>query len=453
MSESARDLLVRGVAAAKAGDVEEARFYLKWVLRIDATSEQQAKAWLWLSEISDDPRAKRRCLEEALALDPGNYVVRRALAVVDGRLKPDEIIDPDKSPTATTKESGSQETPLQTRRFVCPQCGGKMAFGAGSRAVVCQYCGHEMTLLKAMQSGAVVQEHDFVVGMATAKGHTRPVGVQPFVCQGCGATFIVDRKTLSVTCAYCGSAHVVRQETIRQLIPPEAIIPFTVTYDEARRALRRWFIARKMRRVRIAPLRGLYLPAWTFDLSGEIRWICYVERKEPLSMTGSSFSVSIIGRVKVRVREEGVHLVYEDDILVPASHTLPPELFAAEVAHFVLTEAVPYEEGFLADWPAEVYAIPMADASLVARRIALERARQQLRPRLAAKYEGSPEAQLDTSGLIVESFKLILLPLWITRYRYQEGTYTIIVNGQTGNVRAQEPRGGWLRKLLAPLTG
>ncbi len=453
MSESARDLLVRGIAAAKAGDVEEARFHLERVLRIDASLDQQAEAWLWLSEISDDPRVKRKCLEESLALDPGNYVARRALAVVEGRLNPNEIIDPDRPPTTTTGEPDSPKTPLQTRRFVCPQCGGKMVFEAGSRAVVCQYCGHEMTLLKAMQSGAMVQEHDFVVGMATARGHIHPVGVRPFVCQGCGATFIVDRKTLSVTCAYCGSAHVVRQETLRQLIPPEAIIPFTVTYDEARRALRRWFIARKMKRVRIAPIRGLYLPAWTFDLSGEIRWIYYVERKEPPSMTGSSSPVSIIGRVKVRVREEGIHLVYEDDILVPASHTLPPELFAAEAIHFALAEAVPYEEGFLADWPAEVYAIPMADASLVARRIALERARKQLRPKLAAKFEGSPEVQLDTSDLIVESFKLILLPLWITRYRHQGTIYAIIVNGQTGNVRAQEPRGGWLRKLLAPLTG
>ena len=76
MSESVRALLVRGVAAAKTGqarDKEEARFYLEWVLRRDdATSDQKASAWLWLSQIEDDPKKKRDCLENVLAWDPAN---------------------------------------------------------------------------------------------------------------------------------------------------------------------------------------------------------------------------------------------------------------------------------------------------------------------------------------------------------------------------------------------
>jgi hypothetical protein len=44
-----RDLLTRGIAAAKAGNREEARFYLEWVLITEATEEQRLQAWLWLS--------------------------------------------------------------------------------------------------------------------------------------------------------------------------------------------------------------------------------------------------------------------------------------------------------------------------------------------------------------------------------------------------------------------
>ena len=61
MSDSARDLLVRGIAAAKAQDTDQARFYLEWVLRTDASREQKIKAWLWLSEVSEDPDEKRDC--------------------------------------------------------------------------------------------------------------------------------------------------------------------------------------------------------------------------------------------------------------------------------------------------------------------------------------------------------------------------------------------------------
>ena len=63
MSEDANDLLVRGTAAAKANQKDEARFYLEWLVRLDdADNEQKAEAWLWLSQITDDPAKKRECL-------------------------------------------------------------------------------------------------------------------------------------------------------------------------------------------------------------------------------------------------------------------------------------------------------------------------------------------------------------------------------------------------------
>ena len=439
MSDSARDLLVRGVAAAKAGDADEARFYLEWVLRTEASAEQKAKAWLWLSQISDDPQAKRNCLEEALALDPTNPLARRGLAILEGRLDPDDIIDPNKP--ITPPAEGASPEPLATQRFVCEQCGGKMAFKAGGKAVVCEYCGHEMSLFKAMTSGAMVQEHDFTVAMATAKGHTRPVGVQPFICQGCGATFVVSQGTLSITCVYCGSAHVTQQKETRQLIPPEAVVPFAISHDEAQQAFLKW-LKKKRLRVKVAPIRGLYLPAWTFDLSGEVKWQCFVQRDDRagVEIGGFSLSVNAGGGGTQRMKKEGTHLVYEDDVLVPASHKLPADLLLAEAEHFILADAVPYDERYLADWPAEMYDITMSDASLVARRVVLERTRKFMRPRLDALLTNPQDIQLNTSGVIIESFKLVLLPVWVTRYRHKDKVYHAIINGQTGKVCAQEPQ-------------
>lgn len=61
MSDGARDLLVRGIAAAKTGDRAEARHWL----------------------------------EEVLANDPHNPRALRRLALVDGRLQRGDLIDPD----------------------------------------------------------------------------------------------------------------------------------------------------------------------------------------------------------------------------------------------------------------------------------------------------------------------------------------------------------------------
>ena len=95
MSDSADDLLLYGISAAKANSRDEARNYLEWVLRTeDADYDQQADAWYWLSTITDDAVEKRSCLENVLAISPAYPEARRDLAILEGRLKTADIIDP-----------------------------------------------------------------------------------------------------------------------------------------------------------------------------------------------------------------------------------------------------------------------------------------------------------------------------------------------------------------------
>src|SRR3972149_4459669 len=125
-SESFRDLLVRGIAAAKGGSNQEARFFLEWLLRRGAPEEMQVDAWWWLSQVTDDPAEARRCIEEVLARDPAHPQARRAKAVLDGRLKPGSVIDADHLPTAPAL---AEDAP-GGERFACSRCGGRLAASA-----------------------------------------------------------------------------------------------------------------------------------------------------------------------------------------------------------------------------------------------------------------------------------------------------------------------------------
>ena len=422
MSRSARDLLVRGIAAAKDKAADEARFYLEWVLRIDADPQQQVQARLWLSRIEDVPQKKRKQLETALAIDPWNPEVRRELAILDGRLNPEEVIDPNKPlPTPT-----DGQTSAKAQRFTCPRCSGNMTFIAGDNVLRCAYCGYEQHPRDVALPHQPLRERDFTVAMATIEGHVQPVGTQTLACRGCGASFLLPRDVLSLTCSYCGSSHVVELRDTRRLVPPEGVIPFAVPLGVARQAMRTWFRRKKLKGVKMTPIRGMYWPAWTFDLGGEIRWWVSVEGE----------------------RKQIAHQIYEDDILVPASRKLPEDLALGTLLHYRLSAIVPYDEGYLADWPAEVYEISVSDASLVARRIALNKFRQDMQRHLERMSHNV--LSLDTSEMIVESFKLVLLPLWVAHYRYNETDYIIAVNGQTEKVQAQEPVRG-LRRLLGSL--
>jgi DNA-directed RNA polymerase subunit RPC12/RpoP len=428
MSESTRDLLVNGIAAAKAKSKDEARFYLEWILRSDADNDQLAEAWRWLAEITDDPQEKRNCLEQALAYNLMEPEARRELAILNRQLKPSDIVDPDHLPTPAAPQALQ---PIEARRFVCQQCGGRMAFAPDGNALICAYCNRRQSLITAMDEGAMLGEQDFTVTLATAKGHTRPVAVRALKCQGCGASFVLAPETLSLTCPYCASVYVVEQAETRELILPEGIVPFATTQDQARRAVLGWFRSEGLsaRGNSALPI-GVYLPVWTFDVGGQILWSCLQEEND------------------VWVPRAGSKVVYENDLLVSASHTLSATL-AGEINNFLLDGLAPYDPRYLADWPAETYQIPVGDASLVARWRILAKERPLI---VAGFFEPVRDLRLNATRLVFESFKLILVPLWIAHYRDGKRQYTVVVNGQTGTVRGEEPPKG-VRKWLSGLLG
>jgi DNA-directed RNA polymerase subunit RPC12/RpoP len=441
MSETTREMLVRGIAAAKTNrpeDKAEAQHYLEWVLRSDeADLAHKATAWLWLSQVEDDAAKKRECLENVLAIDPANALARRGLAVLDGRMKPDDVIDPNKPATPVTPQ------PVAVRRYACPKCGGKMTYDVKARAVTCEYCGHHLTEYQAITHGALVHEQDFLTTLPTAKAHRWELAATHVSnCQGCGAAFAVPPGRTSGACPFCGSTHVVETMPTGELIQPEGIVPFQFDAEAALAHVRNWIDAQKFRpddldeRAAIARPRGVYLPVWTFDLGGQINWSAQIEVQH--------------GRYSTWEPRNDIYLVYHNDLLVPASHSLPKTLIDP-IAGFDTRALAPYSLDLLADWPAEIYQITLADASLVARERALHTARHSVEHQSLAG-EQYRDLRLNSIGLIVETYKLALLPVWLTSYRYKDRSYAVAVNGQTGAVAGDVPRGGW-QKMLAGLFG
>ena len=441
MSDAVRELLVRGIAAAKTNDPkdkDEARHYLNRVVNAgDADYDQKSKAWLWLSQIEDDAAKKRDCLENVLAIDPSDPAARRGLAILDGRLKTEDIVNPDKpiAPAAPTAP--------KVRRYICPECGGRMTYHPDKHALTCDYCGNRLTEYQAIQQGALVQEQDFTAALPTAKAHRWELAtLRSLKCEGCGATFTLPATQISGTCPFCGSGHILETQASGDLIQPDSVLPFQFDAEAARKHVIKWIDDLKFRpgdldeRAAVAQPRGLYLPCWTFDLGGQMKWHALIGER--------------CGKQTVWIPRDDIYLVYHDDLLVPASHTLPKELLD-DVLKFETKALAPYSIDLLADRAVEIYQVSMADASLVARQRASHIGREYvLHHNLAG--EQVKDFQMNSLGLIVESYKLALLPLWLTTYRYQREAFAVIVNGQTGQVAGQVPRSG-MQKALAGIFG
>jgi hypothetical protein len=144
---------------------------------------------------------------------------------------------------------------------------------------------------------------------------------------------------------------------------------------------------------------------------------------------------------------EGSDYLILDNVVVPATHQVPYAVSDA-FASFNLDLAVPYDPAYLTDWPAERYAVRVSDASLVARRQALDKARKDIHTYTMGSAGVAPQSlQVFSRSLAVQAYKLLLVPIWLAQYRYQADTYAVVINGQTGHTFGETPPRG-LRHLI-----
>lgn len=431
-----RDLLRSGIIEAKVGNRQGARRYLDRAIYASNDHEVLTEAWFWMSEVVEDKVEKRKALENCLAHDLHHARARRALAILDGKLKADEIVDPDRLPPAP---EGLNE--VNAERFMCPKCGGRMVFAPDGQSLHCEYCSRNQRF--TTQPGTA-EEKDFIIAMATARAHSKPLHEQVFHCEGCGCEFILPPTQISTTCVYCDSPHVVDWQSEEELLAPDGIIPHAFSQKHATELLNKWVRWVEPKK-QVEPPRGMYLPLWTFDLGGEIEYV---------GETADEDSVQFGHRQSPRIQVHDRYPVQVNDIPIPASRK-PSAVLLTLISGFDLKAVRPYDPRYLASWPAEVYDISMAEASLDARAQTLARYRRELPDLL------SPMRIISTSSanMMVESFRLILLPVWITEIYFKGRNQLLLINGQTGRSefdfveRAEKSRkkSGGLMDYLADL--
>ena len=434
-SDYGKELLRSGIIEAKAGQRNAALRYLDRAVYMSNDRNVLAEAWFWMSQLTDDAAEKRKALENCLANDLQHARARRALAILDGKLKADEIVDPDRLPLPP---EGLRAADAQ--RFVCPKCGGRMSFAPDGQSLTCEYCSRNQKFIA--QPGSA-NEKDFIIAMATARGHGKPLNQQVFHCEGCGCEFILPPNQISTTCVYCGSPHVVNWESEEQLLAPDGIIPHAFDQKRAIQHLVEWVEGNKITpEKKVEFPRGVYLPLWTFDLGGEIDYA-----GELLENQDDGFGQRI-GETRVR-RVSETYPVQINDLPIPAARKLSG-VFQQLIPTFELRAVTPYEAGYLANWPAEVYDIPMAEASLDARAQALARYKRDL-PLL---IEPVKLISTSSSNMTVESFRLVLLPVWMTELPFDGREHLVLINGVNGEVKSDLPEkesGGlmeWLGDLI-----
>ncbi len=405
--ENTRDLLVRGIAAAKARSGGEARFYLEWVLRLDPPTDEKIDALYWLSTLVTDPEQEREILENILAEEPYEPRARRRLLIIDGKINTGDMINP---------ESYVQELDVVSAsladQFTCPNCGGRLAYASDGSSLECEYCNTRQFFRRqtATLSNDMITGIDFIAAMATASGHNQVVAQQLLTCRGCGAEFLLTDSQISTCCPFCQSQQVLNLHNIRQMIPPSRILPIEVGYPQAFEAAKA-ALSGDLNKDEVTDVRPAFYPVWQFELNGDIGW-----------------------------RLPTIDIAEDDQLSDKISvefHTVPVlavtgflSTFPDIAVDFEYSRVQPYAPNFLVDCLALGYQIPLSNAALEARGQTV----RDISRRIGAKIgRRNGDFFVSSSDLFITQFWLTLVPIWI--FTNPRTGRTAVVNGQNGHTR------------------
>ena len=103
-------------------------------------------------------------------------------------------------------------------------------------------------------------------------------------------------------------------------------------------------------------------------------------------------------------------------------------------------DLVPYSPEFLAGFQSEGYTVSLSDGHGEARDRMSNVIVQDVRRDIGGEEQRVHDVDTDWQD---ETFKHILLPVWMAAYKYGGKSYQFMVNGQTGEVRGERPWSVW----------
>lgn len=338
-------------------------------------------------------------------------------------------------------------------RWPCSACGADMRFDPGRNQLVCDHCGHVQAIPETdtPRRTRALGEIDLARGLRDDLPEGATEEVRSTSCPNCGAVVEFQGATHATECPFCATPVAIDTGSHRKL-KPQALVSFQLSEAQARDRLTAWLgslwfapnrlleFTRKGR-----AMAGIYVPYWTFDADTDSR---YTGQRGEYYYETRTVTVTVNGKPERRQEQVRKTRWYPargrvsrrfDDVLVMASTSMPPHLGNALV-NWDLGALTPYSPDYLAGFQAEGYTVALADGHVRAR----ERMAQVIEGDVRHDIGGDEQRVdgIDTDWQD-ETFKHVLLPVWMAAYKYGGKSYQFLVNGQTGEVRGERPWSVW----------
>ncbi len=345
---------------------------------------------------------------------------------------------------------------MDTRSYICPNCGAPMEFNSEIQKMHCSHCGNIMTIdeienyyreLDRQYDNGENAEDNSVYGEFEESPRTGDFKV--YRCGGCGAEILTDEHTAAAFCSFCGRPSLMQDRLTGQLMP-SMVIPFKIKKDGATEMYTAWakkgiLTPSKLKSQAIVEkVTGMYVPFWLYDYHAQIQMSAKCTRTR--SERRGDYRYVHTDHFMV---ERDIETEYMK-IPVDASEKMPDDVMD-KLEPFMYNDLIDFEMAFLSGYYAEKYNY---DSNQMAPRVE-NRVRQYVRDAAMQTIQGYQNVNVvnQHTSLGRRFVTYALLPVWILNYQYKGKEYMFAMNGQTGKIVADRPiskakMAGWFTGIL-----
>jgi len=347
-----------------------------------------------------------------------------------------------------------------SNELACSGCGAILKFKPGTLNLACDYCGAQNEIVKPLPGGKI---EEIGLDEFLAKNHDleERIEVATVNCGSCGATSTLDPNISSDKCPFCASNLVVKSGTTSSLHRPQYVLPFVIDIKKASENFKGWlnslwFAPNDLKQYANSAdkLNGMYLPFWTFDCKTDSS---YTGQRGEDYYVSESYTTEENGKTVTRTRQVTKTRWYSasgnvnnefDDLLIEATRSLNKKKLRA-LEPWDVKNLLAYNDKFLSGFRTETYAVDLKDAYVEAK----GRMEPEIESTIRRDIGGDRQMiHYVNTSYHNPTFKHILLPVWISAYRYNNKVYQFLINARTGEVQGERPYSA-IKIALAVITG
>ena len=327
---------------------------------------------------------------------------------------------------------------MSDNAYRCENCGGIMEFDAASQSLKCPNCN---TVVAIENNREDVEEHSFTRQAARTYGVKEKTS-STMQCSGCGATIEMDGDATAAQCPYCGSNYVLAERQAEAIIP-DGVIPFQIDKHRVQEIFGMWIRKRHFAPSNLKHLyqsgsiQGRYIPFWTFDADCDAYYTGMGGRDRQEKYKDKE------GNTQTRVVTDwyptsGRVFNFFDDVLVRGTENFKASLVRG-IESYNTRELVSYSPEYFSGYLSESYTIGLESAHQEAVQQMKSELRSMAERDICLRFDHAKDVHLQVKYKN-ETYKHIIVPLYATSYAYKNKNYTVLINGQNGDIKGEYPK-------------